>query len=400
MVEGSLISSFQVFAIFQNISKHYDKLWQKRSRKIDTIFLITFIIKLIFSKSNLGYQSVLEEIWGDYKLGNLKLPQKNPFSASSVCEARQKFPASIINQISSNLVNEFLQLNDKKYRWKGKRVFAIDGSEIHLPHELLKNGYHKFYENDFEPHGYLSCLFHVGTGVILDVGLNKNYDERASAKKHFNMLSKDDIILFDRGYFSYEFCLFLDKNKSNYLFRIRDGMMLKPIMEFIASSETDRIVEITPTNSVLYKNKTKEQRELLLKTKIKIRLIKYNINSKESYLATSIMDKDISILDFVALYHERWGIEEHYKIKKSILDIQHFHSKSENGILQELYCSTLFINLTRMISSEVNETLDKKNPVIHNNEEKKTVIPKVYILKILGYLIRKSTLRKRNLKKH
>jgi hypothetical protein len=81
--------------------------------------------------------------------------------------------------------------------------------------------------------------------------------------EHLEFLKEEDLIIFDRGYFSYEFCLYLVNKKLNYLFRIREGIMPKPIMDFIASSENERVVYIEPTKNVLYRINNKEDWKIL-----------------------------------------------------------------------------------------------------------------------------------------
>lgn len=105
-----------------------------------------------------------------------------------------------------------------------------------------------------------------------------------------------------------------------------------------------------------------------------------------------VLDNEISQSNFAEIYHKRWEVEEHYKLKKSILDIQHFHSKSEKGILQEIYCSALIINISRMLASEANDLL---------NCEKKTHLSN-YTKKVMIYLsknIKPNLTRKRQLQK-
>jgi hypothetical protein len=36
------------------------------------------------------------------------------------------------------------------------------------------------------------------------------------------------------------------------------------------------------------------------------------------------------------------------------MNIEKFHSKTENGVRQELYAAMLLINLTRILASEIN----------------------------------------------
>lgn len=41
----------------------YDKTWQVRKRVIDTYFLVIFIFKIVLSKNQQGYKSLLNEMW-------------------------------------------------------------------------------------------------------------------------------------------------------------------------------------------------------------------------------------------------------------------------------------------------------------------------------------------------
>ena len=83
--------------IISRVSKGFDKDWQKRSRAIDTQFLVSFIFKLVLSKNKQGYSSIMSDLWGAADQDScIKLPQEKPFAASSVCEARQKMPENIL----------------------------------------------------------------------------------------------------------------------------------------------------------------------------------------------------------------------------------------------------------------------------------------------------------------
>jgi hypothetical protein len=39
----------------------------------------------------------------------------------------------------------------------------------------------------------------------------------------------------------------------------------------------------------------------------------------------------------LSLYFRRWAVETHYRDEKTVIDIETFHSHSENGIRQELF---------------------------------------------------------------
>lgn len=123
--------------IIEDICTNFDKKWQIRKRIIDSHFLVLFIFKLVLSKNQQGYKSLLTELWERQELSQY---QPSPVSSSSVCEARQKLPEEIFIEL-----NEAILANREKamllQTWRGHRVFAADGSKLHLPHELLFAGY-------------------------------------------------------------------------------------------------------------------------------------------------------------------------------------------------------------------------------------------------------------------
>ena len=125
-----------------NIATEYDKIWRKRSRKIDSKFLINFIFQLALS-SKKGYGIILSELWDDYESKKIKTPQNNIFSISSICEARQKFPEEIFKLINEDILTIFKDLRYDR-SLKDHRVFAIDGSKVSLQKSLEKEGFKQF----------------------------------------------------------------------------------------------------------------------------------------------------------------------------------------------------------------------------------------------------------------
>ena len=56
-----------------------------------------------------------------------------------------------------------------------------------------------------------------------------------------------------------------------------------------------------------------------------MRLVKHMINGETYLYGTTLLDKEkYPALGLAELYHERWDIEELYKISKHIIDIEVF----------------------------------------------------------------------------
>lgn len=79
----------------------YDNKWQSRKRIIDSHLLVLFIFKIVLSKNQQGYQSLLQELWEKPELSTY---QKHPVSASSLCEERQKLPEDIFIDLNKTIL--------------------------------------------------------------------------------------------------------------------------------------------------------------------------------------------------------------------------------------------------------------------------------------------------------
>ena len=87
--------------------------------------------------------------------------------------------------------------------WCGCRVFGVDGSKINVPHEMLTAGYKAPNRHQYYPQGLMSTLYHLGSGLIYDGILSPDKGERICLLAHMERLLPGDVLVLDRGYFSY-----------------------------------------------------------------------------------------------------------------------------------------------------------------------------------------------------
>ncbi len=361
----------QLQSIIETVCMEFDQKWQKRKRVLNTHFLVLLIFKLVLSKNKQGYNSLLCELWDSNAQNNLlKLPQKNPIAASSLCEARQKMPESIFLELNQKILMHWQQ-NHVSSTWQGHRIFAADGSKINLPTELMKAGYKIENENRcHHPTGLISTLYHLGDGMIYDFILQPTLDERLCAIEHMGQLSKGDVLVLDRGYFSYLLLYKSFEMGIHLICRMQKGIINPEIKAFWDSQEIDTVIEYYPSAPVRSKFK---KRGFNLKFKnILLRLIKYTIAGKIYVCATTFIGENYPLEAFPKLYHGRWGIEELYKISKQFIEVEDFHSCTEKGIKQELYAHLLLINIARIFESEAKNNLpspmkDEKSIEIKDN---------------------------------
>ena len=157
--EKSLNFWTEVKNIFKKISDKFDTEWQKRKRILNTQLLVTIILKLVQTKNRQGYGSTLIQFWEVCAEKSIELPQVNSVAASSFCEARQKLSEDIFKELNLELINHWKK-NQELPSWNNHWIFAVDGSRVNVPRELIKDGYKLYAEERgrYYPQGLMSCL--------------------------------------------------------------------------------------------------------------------------------------------------------------------------------------------------------------------------------------------------
>ena len=93
---------------------------------------------------------------------------------------------------------------DTDRRWQGHRVFAVDGSSLNLPRGRVHEGWRTPVDGAHYSQGLVSCLYRLQSRLPVDFDLHAHGNERAAALAHLNVLSANDVVVYDRGYYSYE----------------------------------------------------------------------------------------------------------------------------------------------------------------------------------------------------
>ncbi len=335
------------------VAADHDRVWQSRRRVLDTLLVMLFIFRLAFSNGRAGYATTLAGLWEQCRVLGVALPQPAPVSA--MCMARAKVDEAVFKTLHA----EILKRADGP-AWKGHRVFAVDGSKLNLPRPLLKAGYRTPSEAAHYPQGLLSCLYRLHANIPVDFDLVAHGDERRAALAHLKALSANDIVVYDRGYYSWEMLHAHVARGLHPVFRIKKkaGAALDA---FIADGRTDAPITVAPGKDTLRKLRRKTPH--VDATPLRLRLVRYRIGSTVFILATTLLDpKAWSVAELAELYHARWGIEELYKTSKQAMAVEAFHSQTERGVRQELFAHFNLIAMTRLFTNRSNASLDAERP--------------------------------------
>ncbi len=331
----------------------HDRQWMKRKRILDSLIVVLFVFRLVLSRGGKGYATVLAELWDQCRKLGIALPQREPVAASSICKARAK----VHEDLFLDLHREILRHDCTDRRWKGHRTFAVDGTKMNLPRPLVDVGYRLPTPMAHYPQGLVSCLYRLDTGTPVAFSLSANADERAAALAHLDAVEPGDVVVFDRGYFSFVLLYALVWRGAYPVFRLPRSSGFD---DFIDGDLDDAMVSAVP--------KDKHSRARLRAAfpgrpfePVDLRLVRYTHGDGEYVLATTLADASKYTLDDLSdLYHGRWGIEELFRISKTVIAVEEFHSRTERGIRQELYAHFNLIAMTRLLSNRGDGLLEDR----------------------------------------
>lgn len=290
---------------------------------------------------------------------NLKIKD---FTKSAFVQKRRKINPEVFKYLTRVISENFyVEDNPDVDSLYGFRILAVDGSKISLPFtEELKEsfGVTKNQHKTEVVQAISSVLYDVLNRIALDAVLdNVNSSERELALKHKPYWKKNDLIIYDRGYPSYDFINEHITAGVDVLARVRKNQNTA-VIGFVNSKKRTTIVDILPHKEQDFTGKQYDR-----KTTIKVRLVRVDLPSGEvEILMTTLLDSQIYPSSmFKELYFQRWGIETFYDELKNKLKVEFFTGYSKSTIMQDFFCAIFISNLQSVIVNSLQEELKEKN---------------------------------------
>ncbi|GAB1858748.1 IS4 family transposase [Flavobacteriaceae bacterium MHTCC 0001] len=321
----------------------------------------TFHLILLFML-NMLRKSLAIEIDNFFNFLGKKAGSGSKFSKSAFVQARKKIKPEVFKHLSQTLVNEFYSDNEAAIKtWKGFRLLAIDGSRITLPITKELKAYYGETKNQSSTgvvQARCSVLYDVENNYVLDGILAPlKVGERELALQHLLYCKKGDLLIYDRGYPSYDFIHQHIEKGLDYLIRVKVNFS-QVTSDFCKSKKRSQIVSIYPGKNTKISDKPYNR-----KTPIKLRLIRIELpKGGVEILMTSLLDiTTYSTKSFKTLYNKRWGVETFYDELKNKLKVEHFSGYSNQSILQDFYAALFVSNIQTLIQSDLEQELEQHN---------------------------------------
>jgi len=315
--------------------------------------LVYFILGMINESS----QNALERYF--IKTGKNTFITQQAFSL-----ARQKIKWEAFEELFYITVNAFYkEYKEEVELWNGIRISAIDGSKLSLPSdEPLRIYFGTSGAGNTSPTAQGSLLYDILNDVVMDARIEPmSTDERTIAWMHINQLAGmesfkkwKELILFDRGYPSFELIKGLTEKGIHFVMRVRK----KFSTEIDELNRGDHSIELEQGGE-----------------KKKVRVLKFRLEGgEEETILTDIQETKYGINAFKALYFKRWPIETKYNQIKKRLEIENFSGRLVDNIRQDFYATMVLTNLVGDFSGKAQEGVEEEQRGKKNKYEYKVNI--------------------------
>ena len=278
------------------------------------------------------------------------------------------------------LFHTFTKAVDEQALFKGYRLLAVDGSDLHTP--TNKDEKESFYEgtNGQKPYNlfHLNALYDLQRRIYTDaiVQGRKQWNEH---RAFVTMVDRDEasvptIYIADRGYESYNNMAHVIEKRQKFLIRVRDsksnslvsGLILPVQDEFdvqyrvgLTRKQTNQVknscLKFVPHTSTFdYLPRTTKKAIPMQPYYLSFRVVRFKL-TEDTYevLLTNLTEDEFSVSELKELYAMRWGIETSFRDLKYSLALSYFHSKKTENILQEVFARLTMYNFAELITSHV-----------------------------------------------
>jgi hypothetical protein len=281
-----------------------DSLWQQRARKINTASIFAALCAASLNKR--GLQHIVEA-------------DNSSFTPQALCKARAKLPEHTFQDMNRAI---------QRSRQQGPRVYAVDGSKVHVHPSYMKEGF-KTRTNEkpvsrpaIRPLAMLSSMLDVHTRTCFDAVVSAHFNERKSALQHMDAAKAGDTLIFDRGYYSSQLLDRAQQLNLRVVFRLKRDAF-RGVTQFFNSSHTTANT-IVPTKSGGH---------------LRARLTKYFIDGKVYVCLTNF---EATTAEVKRLYGLRWRVETSFRRLKSDLNLETAHSMTSKAYVQEVQARILY----------------------------------------------------------
>ncbi len=289
--------------------------------------------------------------------------QEVPVTKSAFCQRRKLIKPTFFKDIFTLSATSFYRCFKRHHRWRGKRLFAVDGTGQRLPNEQWIGEAFGFHINQYDnrPSTRLLLFFDLLNKLIYRVVLHtQQSSEIINTYPNVETLPTDAIYIYDRGFYGNGLPFLHLRHGSDCVIRMPIDATPE-IQDFIQSADQERFITVALNGRAYY-----SLRNLGLNPErnapIKVRLIKVVLSTGEvEVLLTTLLNRNLfHHKRFHWLYGKRWGVESAIFVLKSFLQLALTSAYTQPGVEQDLWATFFFYNQQSAIIFELEQRVKEK----------------------------------------
>jgi DDE family transposase len=190
--------------------------------------------------------------------------------------------------------------------------------------------------------GKLAALFDVRLQLWrrIDYLAEAQQNCKVHARTLLEGLLKGTLLLFDLGYFGFEWLDEVTTRKLWYVCRLREKTSYAVVHTFYESDEV--------FDGLVWLGKHQAQARYL------VRLVRVRVGCRTHTYLTNVLDPSmLSVGDLVRLYARRWDIELAFLLLKEYLELHLWWNSKVTGILQQIWACLIIAQLLQAMRMEI-----------------------------------------------
>lgn len=327
------------------------------------------------------YLLLQQVLHGNPAVGELHRQSRLDFSESAYCQARRRLPTAALRALQRAVAGRARADldDDPAARWKGHRVYLLDGSTFSMPDtEELREAFGQpggQAEGCGFPVAHLLVQFDAHAGYLLKAvpAPWRTHDLARAALAQQDLLP-GDVVVGDRAFASYAHLALLRRRGLHGLFRAHQRQIIdfRPRRRYTPPDACGAAAKGLPRSRWLQRlgkddqlveyHKPKEAPAWMsaaeyaaLPETLVVRELRYDIRlpgrrTRRVTLVTTLLDpKRYPAAALANLYGRRWGAETDLKHLKETLGLDVLRTKTVPGVVKELLAFVIIYNLVRRV---------------------------------------------------
>ena len=306
----------------------------------------------------------------------------NTATTSAFVQQRNKILPSAVEFLFHEFTQSYTDIKD----YRGYRLLAIDGSDLHIATDSSDAA--TYFQNQSNTKGYnllhLNAAYDLCNRLYVDAIVQPrrlcNEGRALAAMVDRSPIKGRTIVIADRGYESYNNFAHIERKGWNYVIRVKDldSSGILSSLRLPSDGEFDQDVHLTLT-----KKQTKEVKahpeiyrfvpssstfdfldlQENLFYPISFRVVRFVLpNGAYETVITNLSAADFPPDEIKTIYNMRWGIETSFRALKYTVGLTNFHAKRRESITQEIFARMIMYNFAEMmISHVVISQMDKRH---------------------------------------